>query len=707
MLDPLALQKLYTSYGFETVESQYADISIFVYKKSRYFGVDIIPIGIGSKLTETAISIKESYSKTGYAANVKNIQNIDEAELELFKSFFAFDASIQRVQRKYQDFTNKQKISLIGYPYKYIDSPFELHNHTPNQEDKRIFDTIEQRLQSDRPELIIVEAAAGYGKTCTAFEVLHKVVERQSNQLPIFTELSRNRGANIFRYILLDEIDLEFPSLSSQLVIKEIKNGRIPLIIDGFDELLEKVNAEQLTDNSFEEVESMLDTIGTLLEHKAKIILTTRRTAIFTGLEFEKWLQKWTDSFQLTRIALKDPRIKDWIGTDRYQLVKDKNVPIQNLANPVLLTFLKNLPTEEFDQLIEHPDLLIGEYFDKMLTREKDRQELLMTVENQLHLFRNVAKQLLDLDSTAEDKEFFKMIILEDNKKLLEDTRLLYTSASKRTVENLVDTLSTHALLDRKGRDQNQIGFINDFVFGTFIGEILIEMTEGIGDRKYSTYMIELAVTAFRVQNLSTKERLWDKIQPVNDRFLNEQVFLFDIHLKECIVRKYKDMTINDESFFTIVFDTNEIASSIFLNCFFKNCTFDANIFKNVSFVSCLFSNCKVKDQGFLDKDNFITTIKCRQENCNILHQPDVPVYIQEIELVNELEKSILKQLWGISHTKGHHLVKLYDCFKSTNRRKLNQSLKHLEELGYLEIRGIHVYFQINQITQIKQILST
>ena len=705
MLDPAALQRLYTSYGFETVEPASAGISIFVYKKSRYFGVDIIPFSSDPNTAKVAAKVKDDYSKTGFAANVRDIRSIEEAELELFKSFFAYDSSIQRVQRKYQDFAEKQKNSLIGYPYEYIDSPFELHNHSLNEDDKRIFETIEQRLQSDKPELLIIEAAAGYGKTCTAFEVLHKIVERQSNQLPIFTELSRNRGANIFRYILLDEIDLEFPSLSSELVIKEIKNGRIPLIIDGFDELLEKVNTEQLADNSFEEVESMLDTIGNLLEHKAKIILTTRRTAIFTGLEFEKWLNKWSDRFHITRIALKEPRIKDWIGDSRYQLVKDKNVPIQNLANPVLLTFLKNLPDAEFENLIGHPDLLIAEYFDKMLTREKGRQELLITVENQLLLFRNVAGQLLAMDSTVEDKEFFKMIILEDNRKLLEDTRLLYPSTSKRTIDNLVDTLSGHALLDRKGRDQNQIGFINDFVFGIFIGEIINCMPEGLEERKYSSYMIELAVTAFRVQNLPVKESLWDKIQPVTENFSNEQVFLFDINLKEKLVRSYKEITIHDESFFTIVFDVNEINSSIFLNCFFKNCTFDPEIFKAVSFVSCLFSNCSVTGQPFLDKENAVTTITCRQENCNILHQPDIPVYSQEVEIVSEIEKSILKQLWEISHTKGHHLVKLYECFKSTNRRKLNQSLKHLEELGYLEVRGIHVYFPINQTSRIKQIL--
>lgn len=703
MLNPNELQKLYSSYGFETVESSYQDILIFVYKKSRYFGVDIIPNGCGHELLEKAKKVQESYSKSGYAANVKKIENIDEAEIELFKSFFTYESTVQRIKKKYTDFTVKQKLSLIGSHYEYIESPFELHNH--HQDEHHIFQIIETRLKSDKPELIIIEAAAGYGKTCTAFEVLKRIVDQEKNQLPIFTELARNRSANIFRYILLDEIDLEFPSLNSNLVIKEIKNGRVPLIIDGFDELLEKVDTEQIADSSFEDVESMLDTIGNLLEHKSKIILTTRKTAIFTGLEFEGWLKKWSDKFDLTRIALKEPRIKDWIGEGRYDQVKGKNVPIQNLANPVLLTFLKNLSESDFDELILQPNLLIDEYFEKMLTREKDRQELIMTVENQLLLFRNVAKQLLEMDSAVEEKEFFKLIILEDNKKLLEDTRLLYPSISKRTIDNLVDTLSTHALLDRKGRDQNQIGFINDFVFGIFIGQILVDLSVSLEEKRYSDYMIELAVTAYRVQSLQKKEQLWNKLQSIISRFSLEKTFLIDVYLKERLVRDYQEITINDESFFCIEFAANRITSSVFLNCYFKKCSFNTDVFHGVSFISCIFSDCTVNNQEFLDEDNQITTIKCRQEDCNILCQPDIPVYSKETELVSELEKNILSKLWSISYSKGHHISKLIGAFPQANARVIHRALKKLEEQGYLDIRGFHVYFKLNKINIIKQIL--
>ncbi|MBK7970292.1 MAG: hypothetical protein IPK08_15875 [Bacteroidetes bacterium] len=47
----------------------------------------------------------------------------------------------------------------------------------------------------DKPVFVIIEAAAGFGKTCTAYELLKHFIENRSNLLPFFTELSKNREA--------------------------------------------------------------------------------------------------------------------------------------------------------------------------------------------------------------------------------------------------------------------------------------------------------------------------------------------------------------------------------------------------------------------------------------------------------------------------------------------------------------------------------
>jgi hypothetical protein len=295
-------------------------------------------------------------------------------------------------------------------------------------------------------------------------------------------------------------------------------------------------------------------------------------------------------------------------------------------------------------------------------------------------------------------------MIYDTNKKLLEYTITLYSGEDKQTIESLVGTLATHALLDRRGRDQNQIGFINDFVLGTFIGKILLESSEKI-DKGYSAYMIELAVTAYRVQNKRYKSILWLKIQDVLNKFQNVTIFSFDIYLKESLVRNYSELSIYDLSFFNINFHTYSISSSVFLNCHFKNCSFQSNNLFGVSFINCTFENCIISDASALDGKNEVTCIKCQQIKCSILIERNPHFESEGQSLVNDLEKEILQKLWGISLTKGHHIVKLTGCFGKGNTKEVYINLKTLEEKGLIDIRGIHVYFITNKIPIIKEIL--
>jgi|CXWL01.1.fsa_nt_gi hypothetical protein len=694
---------LYKSYGFE-INTEDPNIRVYLYKKSRYYGAEIIPIKDDRATRSRADSIKKQYSTLGYATTLRTISNIEETDIELFKSFFSYNSTRTRLKRKYEQFISKQTRNLLGNHYEYIESPFEVFNEIEHS--NKIFELITDVLNKDASNLIIIEASAGYGKTCTAYELLKLLTEREYPQIPIFTELARNRGAKIFRYILLDEIDIEFPSLNSELVIAEIKKGRIPLIIDGFDELLDKVVINEVEPTkSFEEVETMLDTIGNLLESKAKIILTTRRTAIFNGVEFDRWYSKWSNKFSVTRLSLQEPRIKDWLGEERFNVIKENNVPIQYIANPVLLTYLKNITEEEFNIEINTPEILIKHYFDKMLERERERQNLIISIDKQYEIFKNVVKLLLDFDITTESKEFFKEIIKDQNYKLLEYTRTLYTGSDKPSVDNLVDTLATHALLDRKGRDENQIGFINDFVLGTFIGEIISESTIEKIENDYSNYMIELSVTAYRVQSRHNKSILWEKLMGINHRFQQLITFYFDIVLKEAPMRNYNELYVYDVNFYHISFDQYTIKSTVFLNCLFKRCVIDIQLFEGVSFIDCMFESCIVLNGEVFDEDSGITAIKCKQENCSIL--PGA-YYFDEKNNESEIstiERSILDNIMKISQTRGHHIMQLVHCFEKAESRKVIKALDGLEAKGFVDIKGNHIYPSINKIQFIKQIL--
>lgn len=700
-MDIEQLDEIYKSFGFEIYPSS-SDLRIYLYKKSRYYGADIIPLTDGEELLEQANQYKREFSSLGYATTLKKLINIEDADLELFKSFFSYESSRARLKRKYEIFVQKQGKALLGGNYEYIESPYEIYDELNSTEG--LFQLINNKFESESSDLIIIEASAGYGKTCTAYELLTLVTKSEFPVIPIFTELSRNRGAKIFRYILLDEIDIEFPSLNSDLVISEIKKGRIPLIIDGFDELLDKVSSTNMEEGgNFDEVESMLDTIGNLLGNKSKVILTTRRTAIFNGSDFEKWFSKWENKFSVTRISIKEPRIKDWVGENRFAKIKENNFPIQYIANPVLLTFLKNINEEEFNEQLQEPEILIKHYFNKMLERERERQNLIVTVEKQYEIFKNVVRLLLDFDITVESKEFFKEIIRDQNSKLLEYTRTLYTGTEKPTIENLVDTLATHALLDRKGRGENQLGFINDFVLGIFIGEIVCESSYEKIQKDYSTYMLELAVTAYRVQSRKNKALLWDQLINSKKGFLDLYVFYFDIILKESLERNYNELSVYDQNFYNIIFAGRNIKNSVFLNCLFKRCKFDTSYFESVSFVNCTFDSCEILNREFFDDGNEISTIQCTQENCNIL--PGIIYNNEENDILSPYEKEILVHIMRISQSRGHHLIQLLHCYPKNNNRRVIKALAELEAKGLISISGKHVYPVINKMQEIKNII--
>ncbi|MBX7204651.1 MAG: hypothetical protein K1X81_04465 [Bacteroidia bacterium] len=702
-IDLKQLEVTYKTYGFE-VKHEEENIASFLFKKSRYFGVDIVPLVSDEETKGRAEKIKLRYSALGYASYVKCFKDIRDVERELFKSFFSYDLTILRLKKKYNDFVNKQTKALLGNKYEYIESPFEVYEQFDNNNNNLgLLEKIKGIISTRSPQLLIIEAAAGYGKTCAAYEILNTLTDNKSELVsPLFTELSKNRGAKIFRYILLDEIDLEFPTLNSELVIHEIKNGRIPLIIDGFDELLEKVNiSDSDVSKSFDEIETMLDTIGNLLEKNAKIILTTRKTAIFSGLEFDKWLAKWNTKFNVTRLTLKEPRIKDWVGTTRFNQIKDRNIPIQYIANPVLLTYLKNISREDFLSQIISPDLLVKQYFDRMLEREKERQNLIITKEKQYEIFKNVAKLLLEFDITVESKEFFKEIIKDQNSKLLEYTRTLYSGAEKPTLENLVDTLATHALLDRKGRDESQIGFINDFVLGILIGEIICESPVEKIEKDYSYYMLDLACTAYKVQNKRNKQSLWEKVNSVTHKLQPISIFNYDIILREELERDYYELSVYDTTFFNIPFLKHSISNSVFLNCYFKACIFDPIVFNGVSFVDCTFDACKVENSIYLDSTKEISSIKSKLKECEILEHYDYHSK-QDNHLFDEVEEVIIKELWSISSTKSQHILKLLHKLNTINRKLVMQSLNQLEYQGYIQIRGSQINFNINKIQEIR-----
>ena len=119
------------------------------------------------------------------------------------------------------------------------------------------------------------------------------------------------------------------------------------MIIDGFDELIAK-DFSFSTATEFEQVESMLSTIVELLSGNAKIIITSRRTAIFNSEEFYNWMIDRNIDYSMVKITITEPQIENWLDSEKIKIIQNNNFPIEEIANPVLLTYLKYLEADDF-----------------------------------------------------------------------------------------------------------------------------------------------------------------------------------------------------------------------------------------------------------------------------------------------------------------------------------------------------------------------
>jgi hypothetical protein len=577
------LTEVYKTYGFQLAKSYDTDnVLVFTLKTGYFDNADIVPTS--SDFTSER-AFKE-FSSAGFACTVRSFISSSQAEQQLFNGFFSVESVLGRLSSDYQRFT-KNIVSVFSpeAKYEYINAPYLINGRAGTSSPA---DEVVSRLNSPKPTLFLIEAAAGFGKTCTAYELVDKLT-RKREILPLFSELSRNRQAVIFRHILLDEIDHTFPMLSSRLVQNEMKNGRVITILDGFDELLRK-NEDG---SEFENHEPMLETIGEFLTGNAKIVLTTRRTILFEGDAFHNWVEKHSDEFDLIRIKISEPRVGDWLPDARISALRSAGLKVEHIANPVLLSYLRCISDSEFIDVASLPHELVERYFEFMLERETIRQDLRMNPTRQQRILKSIAEDMINFGYTSETREYIVDQIARDNSRIIDDAISQYPPGQRPTKEGLINKLASHALLDRNTREPDKIGFVNEFVFGHFIAQVITKDSEWMSD---DLRFIEPAVVSYQPRSTVAKEKLWTSLKesiefiPISDRI--------DIstRLKNKINFNLQDDEAQSLEFFEILIGERSIESFQFNECIFRKCQFDLSKMKDVTFLNCKYYDCSVID---------------------------------------------------------------------------------------------------------------
>lgn len=691
------LEQMYLRYGYEP--QKHSHNLVFLFTKGIYNGADIVKRGVDDNIEE----LRKEYADLGYAVKVRDFKDIEEAEECLFKDFFRTDIVCRNLRERYEVFVNKLMLNLPkDSAYEYIKSPYDYIIYSlENGESKALslkdnhsemlIDTVVEKMnESSGPLLVIIEAAAGYGKTCTAYEILNKFISISSGKLPFFTELSRDRKASIFKHILAFEIEEQFSNrVDSSAVIHQIKKGRIPLIIDGFDELISKDFS--FSSSHFEQVESMISTVVDLLTDNAKVIITSRKTAIFNSEEFHNWMIERDISYTLLKISIAEPSVKDWLSNERIRIMEGNNFPVDKLANPVLLTYLRYIDIQELRQIAETENSIVDRYFKFLLVREQTRQNLLAEPEVQLRIFRKLVRLFTELDVKSESKAFVKELILDYNQSILDEIRKRYTPDIRPRIDQIADMLSNHAFLDRK--DKDKIGILNEFILGTLIGD---NLTLG----EYSQYSEEfykeisqtfalLAVQAYQVQPKEKKEKLWEVFNGYDFSYDQQFYFKIDIELKGELKGRYKEASLSGFKVFSQSFNLKKQFEFIsFIDCIFIDCSFSLDAFQGSLFVNCSFFDCSFSTEGVLYSEEYLSFFSCLDNNGFI--QKIFETDEDNAELSVNIEKKILSLYFKRGSLKPKHkqLSKIKNDLSSLDLRSVNRSIHKLRVEGLILVNG-------------------
>ncbi|HEC43392.1 MAG TPA: hypothetical protein ENI20_11240 [Bacteroides sp.] len=702
------LDKIYSAYNYEIKSRKHRSVRVYVKKVGIYSAAEIIPLHKEYNYAK----IQKEYSELGYATRVRDFQTIDQVENLLFKEYFLDSQFYQINSTRYDEYETKQMNLLPeGSKYEFIEVPYDFliyensgemidkgqsAGHGNNNIVKRLLEWIDYEK---KPVFIIIEAAAGFGKTCIAFEVLRELVGYHDKLVPFFIELSKNRDARVFRHILLNEIENHFPEgINSSIVLNEITKGNIPLMIDGFDELLSKdlSKGSKIESN----VGNMLSTIMELLTDKSNLLITSRKTAIFDGESFNDWASSISTNFIIARFILKEPSIVDWLGSDKIKIFNNQEYDINKLANPVVLTYLRNIDKNSILDLISNEEHgLFRKYFEFLLNREKIRQNLFIEIDDQIKIFRNLARFMVELDFRADTKEGIKDFFRAYCKEEIESCINNYPKTEKPSLEDLVETLSNHLFLDRK--EQGFIGFINDFIFGSLIAESLVLNEFKLKDKNSESYIgeanCELAVEAYKINNEQNGKKLWKVFTNSNFQFLHEFYFLLDIIFMRCINRNYKNLQIESRLLFDVKFINHNLSNIQFIRCQFTRCDFDPNLISNTTFQNCSFTDCETVIGN--NWDDSVVMEKCQSNNNLTKLYVEKPVPLKQSEGISNYNEvsihGILLRLFFNSISgapKNTSKRQIFASHKEDDPVHIKKGLKDLVSKGFLHPQG-DMYF--------------
>lgn len=682
MKDFNKIDELYKKYGFECEESS-EEYAVFSLSETIFPGVDIVICN-----DECYEDLRNKYAECGYSTNKVPFIDIESLDLNLYKRFLRPNIACKNMLVKYQKYITKiiepykkqnqdgNNNPNLSYSYINVDYNYE-HNFKREELGKPIIEAILSLVHSQGPRLIIVEAAAGYGKTSTSQELLSRLCQDNNEMRPFLMELERDRQATTFRYLLLSQIDSFFEvKLKNDIVISNIKKGRIPLIIDGFDELLSKDIDKGREVISLNKVETMLSTIAELLEGNSKVILTTRKTAIFSGEQFTEWYEYQTSihnrNFSIDRFQLHEARLEDWLSISKLKFLPET---LKKISNPVLLSYLRYSDILE-EKVIGTKDM-VDKFFSSIYEREIERQKLPISHSEQEKIMSNLSALFCLFDITADTRENVKNALYEINEDIIKGI-----AVRKDEIDSLLNKLTNHALLDR--HQSGLVGFINDFIYGSLLAKAFAENSIILSDLESLTMGSVLKIIeASEFLDSEDREKIAMSLKGVKT-VTKEIRFEISHRLQHEINDSFSNIYSEDTKFKDVIFCTTIgfLKTSTFIQCSFEDCIFNWKNIKDCQFISCDFTN-----SSFEGDPN-----SCEFYECINSPQRIVEIINEEFEFGEEdLDREILTKFFrtGTVKPRIRHISGILREFNERfSRRNVMKHLSRLKAKEYIYFDG-------------------
>jgi hypothetical protein len=708
-IDIEKINNLYALYGFERLEEA-NDYLVFSHSDGYFCNAEILRTNLANDIGD----VRKQYEDVGYSVKVSDYTSLDQIHQSLFSGFFSQRNITQKLSNEYQIYSDQQAKKLGCQSYRFIPCKYIGDQNTI---EKDAVSHIYSQLFCPGAQLIIVEAAAGYGKTSIAYELIKKLAENPKGTVPIITELSKNRRAQIFKYVLLAEIDSKFRGLSSALVETEIKNGTVPLIIDGFDELLSKSapsNDSAVTEDT-EAAQTMLSTIAELLgdDSKAKIVLTSRKSSIFAGELFAEWANTSLLGCEITRIQIIPPTLSDWLDKEQLSVLKESQINLEYISNPTLLTFLSSKTAEEIRKEYTCIDDILEKYFNILLDREKERQALPLWPKEQISIMKRVAMNMVELNETAFSFDDLKVVLnlaLTKSEITAYLERYEFSNGTENipTEDEFLAKLAHHALLDRIPNTSNLIGFINDFIFGFLMAEEITDVstTQNIDIEKVVDKYWDLMITAYSVCNAEKRSKLYTLLSDGKVKLTPMMQLNADILLKQHVIHKYSDAYFESIRFA----EGTIIDSSTFKNCMFSSCVFIGCQIYSDTFDCCKFYNCQFFSPAIIEapgKNCGLIFSGCTGEENLRVRANKAPVE-RTIDENSVFERKVLEQYWrpGSDHADRR---RLFDTLFRGNHQQdyanISAAIDRLCVRGLLQRKNNCIELNFSEISKIKEIL--